>query len=114
MPALIQDITIEQGATFQREYTITDARGGELADFTSFTARGTLRDNAGALVLTFSAAITGPKTLLVSLTATQTTALPASTSYTHKYDIEVQSPAGVVYRIAQGRADISAEQTKEG
>lgn len=112
MSALIQDITIEQGATFQREYTVTDSRGAGLSDFTSYTSRGTLRDNSGTLVLSFTVTITGPKTVLVSLTAAQTAALPASTSYTHKYDIEVQSPSGVVYRIAQGRAEISAEQTK--
>lgn len=109
MPALQCNITIEQGATFQREFTVT-YRGEDLPGFQLYAARGMVRDRGGALVAVFTVQITGPRTVLVSLTAAQTTLLPVSA--TDKYDVEVESPEGVVYRIAEGRVRISEEQTR--
>ena len=74
--------------------------------------RGKLRDNSGVEAATFACTISGTNQVLAELTATQTAALPASTSFSHKYDIEVEDSNGIVYRIAQGRAIVSAEQTK--
>ncbi len=111
MPALICDVTIEQGATFQREFKVTD-KGKDIVGLANFLVRSMLRTNAGVLAVSFTVVVTGPRTILVSLSATQTAALPPSTSFSHKFDVEAESPLGVVYRIAQGRASISAEQTK--
>jgi hypothetical protein len=110
MAALQLDITIEQGATFQREFTVTDS-AGEAFSLAGYTVRGKIRDNAGTETVSFTASASTNK-LLIELTATQTAALPASTSFSHRYDVEAESPAGVVYRIAQGNIVISAEQTK--
>ena len=112
MPALQLDVTIESGATFQRAFTCTDSAGADLPGFSSFTARGKLRDNSGVEAATFACTVSGTNQVLAELTATQTAALPASTSFSHKYDIEVEDSTGIVYRIAQGRAIVSAEQTK--
>jgi hypothetical protein len=109
MPALNHDILIEQGATFQREFTVTDSAGVAFS-LAGYTVRGKIRDNAGTDAVSFTVTATSNK-LLIELTAVQTAALPASTSFTHKYDVEAES-GGVVYRIAQGNVLISAEQTK--
>jgi hypothetical protein len=113
MPALKCDVTIEQGATFQREFRVTD-KGKDIAGFTSFVTRAMLRTNSGALAASFTTAVTGPRTVLITLSAGQTALLPAATGFTHKFDVEAESPLGIVYRIAQGNATISAEQTKGG
>ena len=112
MPALKCDVVIEQGATFQRAFKVT-SHGKDIEGFQTFTARGMLRNNAGVLAASFATSVTDPRTVMIELSATQTAALPASISYSHKFDVEAESPDGIVYRIAQGRATISAEQTKE-
>ena len=112
MPALEHDVTIEQGADFQREYTVTNLDGSNVTDLGSFQFSGQLRTNYGTLVADFTITPTSVKTELAALTAAQTTLAKASTCYSHNYDIEGVSPQGIVYRIAKVRAKISAEQTK--
>lgn len=112
MPALKHDVTIEQGADFQREYTVTNKDGTDIAGFSSFELAGQLRNNTGKLAANLTVINTGVKTILVSLTSDQTETLPASSVYSHKYDIEGISPQGITYRFAQVRCIISAEQTK--
>jgi hypothetical protein len=80
MPALSLDITIEQGATFQREFTLTDSAGVAFS-LAGYTVRAKLCDNAGTETASFTATASSNK-LLIALTATQTAALPASTSTT--------------------------------
>lgn len=110
MPALTHDVTIEQGATFQREFVVTDSAGSAF-DLTGYTLRGKIRDNTGTEAATFATSST-TNSLLIELTAAQTATLQPSTSFSHRYDVEAESPDGVVYRIAQGQAVVSAEQTK--
>lgn len=73
MPALQLDITIEQGATFQREFTLTDSAGVAFS-LAGYTVRGKIRDNAGTETVSFTASASTNK-LLIELTATQTAAL---------------------------------------
>lgn len=110
MPALKLDIEIEQGATFQREFTVTD-RLGHIFDLTGFVARGKLRNNSGEVSAIFATSAVS-NTVLIELTAVQTAELAAETYFNHNYDVEIESPTGTVYRIAKGRVLISAEQTK--
>ena len=110
MSALKLDIEIEQGSTFQREFTVLDSAGVAF-DLTGYTTRGKLNTIGGVYVANFATSATGNK-LLIELTAVQTAAFTPSTSFSHKYDIEAESPSGIVYRIAQGSVVVSAEQTK--
>jgi len=103
-------LAIEAGATFQREFTVTNPDGTAFP-LAGYTVRGKLRTLAGVEAATFAATATDNK-LLIELTAAQTALLTASAAYSHKYDVEAESPTGIVYRIAQGQALISAEQTR--
>lgn len=110
MPALkITDI-IEQGATYQRAFAVNNADGSPF-DLSGCTCRAQLRNDNGELIATFTVGTVDYK-VVVELSATQTTGLTATTSYFHTYDVEVETATGIVYRIAQVRVTISAEQTK--
>jgi hypothetical protein len=107
MSVLIHDIDINQGATFQREFTATHPDTGLPFDMTGGTALAQLWDEAtGTLAATFGSLITTNK-LLIELTATVTNALPPGTTFTHHYRAQVTMGA-VVYIIAKGRAAIFA------
>ena len=112
MPALIENIEIEQGATFQREYTVVEAKTGlPLVGFEDGEFSGMLRTLDGSLVATFDLNATGPKTCVAELTDIVTEGIPAELDYTHKYDIKVKRIGGPTYRIAEGRASLSEQQT---
>ena len=110
MPALKLDVTIEQGATFQREFTVTNPADSSPFNFAGFIFRGKLRDNKGNELTTFDVSANTNK-ILAELSATKTAALKAGITYNCKYDIEAESNDGIVYRIAYGRGLVSEEQT---
>lgn len=107
MPALKLNVLIEQGATFQREFTITDPVTGAAFDLTGFTIRAPLKNMSGDTVVSFASNINTNK-LLIELADEQTAALAPSAQCNHTSVIEAESPAGKVYRIAQISAVVSA------
>ena len=107
MPALNVNIIIEQGATFQREYTATDPADPTFS-LEGSTINGALKDVSGAIIATFTGSATGTK-VLIELTDEITTLLPITTGYTNSYRVTATTAAGVAYRIAQGQAVISAK-----
>jgi hypothetical protein len=111
MPSLKTSSTIEQGADFQREYTVLQADGSPIPNFTSGTARAVLNDRSGHPLATFAATLTSPTTILISLTAAQTLALPPATLPTAAFDVKYISVGGATYRIGQDVTTISGEQT---
>lgn len=110
------DITILQGATFNPVITWKNKSTGVPVDLTGYSARLQVRKSASdsnkLLDLTSGDGITlggsaGTITILVS--ATDTAALPAGA---YKYDLELESGAGVVRRLLEGSATISAEVSR--
>lgn len=109
------DITIEQGATFQRTITVTE--GASLFDLTGYTARMHIRSTLGAattlIVLTSEngrltmGGVAG--TIAMLITATDTAALSFDSGV---HDIEIVSGSGVVIRLLEGTVTLSREVTR--
>jgi hypothetical protein len=113
-PPVHATLVIHQGATYQKQWRITDPTTGTPRDLTEWTARGHIRadiaDTATLHEFTGSA---------ISCSAdgyvTITVAPATSSAWTWRdavYDIELVDPAGQVARIAQGAVRVSAEVTR--
>lgn len=116
MPAAINDIIIEQGATLQLRFVYEDATETPI-NLTGYTARMQVRrkyastdtllnftTENGGIVIT---PLTG--TINVVGAATLTKDLPAKPCV---YDLELVSPAGIVYRLVQGSVTVTPEVTR--
>jgi hypothetical protein len=117
MPAGKLDLYIEQGTTFSKTITIKDGSSVTI-DITAWAFSGQIRrtfnslDIVQALTFTISNQTTNRGEVVVSLTDTQTRAINVSQKTApYVYDIEV-TLAGVVSRILEGTATISAEVTR--
>ena len=105
------DITIQQGATFEQEVQVIDASGTAI-DLTGFLGRGVIRDAiGGTLIATFTVTISDAANGKVTFSLTPTTTESLSWTGWHVYDVEVYSGSAVVYRVAEGRAELSLEVT---
>jgi hypothetical protein len=106
------DISIEQGAT----YVLTITRNA--LNLTGYTMRmqGRSSHASSTIVLNSSTNVTittAPGTnsvITVTISAINTALLPAPSSGV--YDLEAESPAGVVYRILEGAYSVSPEVTR--
>lgn len=114
MKAGVFNLYIEQGATFTQVVQVSGI------DLTNYTARGMVRqkaDDADPLV-SFTIAIDSATQLTISLTETQTKALPADGEayndvYQATYDVElVHKTDSSVIRLINGFVSISPEVTK--
>ncbi len=111
------NIDIEQGATFQRSMTLdeydSDTETMEDLDLSGYTFSGMLRqekeDTSAMIAFTIVITDAALGAIQVSLTAAQTSTLPAGTAY---YDIEMTRDSGEVIRILEGMANISREMTR--
>lgn len=117
------DICIDQGATWTKEIAFTDANNAPV-DVSAWTWQGQIRAYADApAVLATFVFSPGSATnkIYVSLSAAVTAALPVPPSgkspvrkvAVYIYDMEADQGAGVIERIFQGSASVSAEVTKE-
>ncbi len=103
---------IEKGATFTRTFDVSAV----FATLVGYAARLKVRPSptSGTVLVNVSTLTTGltidtvNRTITMSLTATETTALTTSNGV---YDLEVESGAGVVTRVLEGQCEISAEVT---
>ncbi len=127
MSAGILDITIEQGATFDLNFTLKDELNARI-NLTGHTFKGEVRatysDTVVQAAMTFVLADqTNPLTrgdVVASLTPTQTSAIAVNAAEDTTrpvtpmtYDIESQIlPSGKRYRWLQGTANVSPEVTK--
>jgi len=103
-----EDIVIEQGATFEKSFTI------ENTNLSSYLARAQGRTShaSGTIAITFTAAITylAPNsTITLSLTASQTAALTAPSCGV--FDVEAYVGATVI-REVEGSYTITPEVTR--
>ena len=90
MPALKLDVTIEQGATFQREFSLTNADGSAF-DFTGYTVTGELKTIGGVHVADFTVGITGNK-ILIELPEETSLLIPPTTNFQHRYVVMATHP----------------------
>jgi hypothetical protein len=125
MPAANYNITIEQGASFSRTLTLKDSSGIPI-NLTGWTIRGQIRasQNASSALATFTGTVanqgTNPGEATISLTPTQTAAIPQNPDATtaqaktinYLYDIEGLRPDTSVVRLLQGKVTLSPEITK--
>lgn len=111
MSAGTYNFTFEQGATFSRQLTVQD--NGSAMDLTNYSARMQLRSSVESttVALTVTCAITNATggIITVSNTATETMGVDAGI---YVYDLEIESSAGVVTRLMQGTATITANVTR--
>lgn len=118
MVATQYDILIEQGATFEAQMTYKDSAGTGI-NLIGYQIRMQARAKHSdtATVLDLSTATSGITltdaangVFSLNLSANETAALTANQFLV--YDIEIESPAGVVTRLTQGNITISPEVTR--
>lgn len=109
------DIGIDAGSTFQVIFAWNDSDENPI-DITGYSARMQLRrelpqeDPDVALSIGSGITISGTDgEMLVEIAPSVTETL----SGCYFYDLEVESPAGVVTRLCQGNVTISSEVTRE-
>jgi hypothetical protein len=109
------NIQIDQGATYTLALSYKDSAGVPI-NLTNYTAamqlRKTVESATASLSLTSSSGIviTGATGLLnITITATQSRDLDPDI---YVYDLEITSSAGVVTRLIEGSAVVSAEVTR--
>jgi hypothetical protein len=110
------DLVIEQGATFRLQLLWEDPNGLPI-QIPGHVARMQIRhatyDAQPILSLTSAPGggitLTNPGQILIEATALQTAALSVSRGV---YDVETESPTGVVTRLIEGRVAIHQEVTR--
>ena len=118
MPAGRYNFTIEQGADFSRVLTWTDSSGGAV-DLTGFQAHMKIKvANASPAIvsLTITPTVNGDVlmlggssgTITITITHVTTAALDFREA---RYDLELESPAGIVTRLVEGIVSFTAEVT---
>lgn len=123
MSAATYNFTIEQGATFSKIITWKDSTGAGI-NLTGYTIAGKIKRKTSdqTALATFTATLanqgTNPGQFTLSLTATETAALPTVIGPTAQkallecvYDIEATT-GSTVYRLLEGIVSISPEATK--
>lgn len=105
------NVTIDQGATFERTIVYKDSAGAVI-DITGYTVRGQLRrdfDSEAKVDFTLSVSNAAVGEISWSLTDAQTSAMEAGKWV---YDIEVVTTASKVIRLLYGRATVTSEVTR--
>jgi hypothetical protein len=114
MTAANVDLTIEQGATWVYQLTLKTTAGAAY-DVTGYTIRMHIREDIRdttpleTLTTTDGEISISTNVVTLSLSATATAALSFHEAV---YDIEMQSGAGVVTRIMEGRVILDKEVTR--
>ena len=122
MRAVRYDLYIEKGATFSRVFRYKDADGVAI-DLTGYVARLMVRspDHTGTVVVGFDLStenspaeitIDGAAGEVVVEVADEVTAAVDDATCSGVYDLEIESPAGKVTRLAEGRVRFSPEATR--
>lgn len=129
------NLIVKQGSTFVQVFRYVRATGEDLRDYTGYTGRGQIRKKPGAEIIEsfdvlFEPASTGYHgSLVASLTDEQTALIrpncklddiPDSYQFLGRddlppkaywYDIEIESPTGVVTREFEGFVMVTPEVT---
>ena len=109
--AIVSNLTVDQGATFNAQIDITDD-SGNAQNLTGYSVAGQIRKTYDSTTFTaFSASVSSATggTITISLTATQTNALAAGR---YVYDVEITSGGGVVTRVLEGQVEVTPGVTR--
>jgi hypothetical protein len=110
--AIISNIIIDQGSTFQADIDVTDSAGDAL-NLTGYTVAGQMRKTYTSTTATnFTGQVQSATggTVRISLSATQTNALKAGR---YVYDTEITKTAtGEVTRVIEGQVDVTPSVTR--
>ena len=109
--AIVSNLTVDQGATFNAQIDITDD-SGNAQNLTGYSVAGQIRKTYDSTTFTaFSASVSNATggTITISLTATQTNALAAGR---YVYDVEITSSGGVVTRVLEGQVEVTPGVTR--
>ena len=109
--AIVSNLTVDQGSTFNVELEVTDVDGNVLV-LTGYSVAGQMRKNYDSSTFTaFTGQVSNANLGLVtiSLTATQTNALVAGR---YVCDVEITSAAGVVTRVLEGQLEVTPGVTR--
>lgn len=116
MTAGTYDFTLEQGSTFTRDFIYKDANGA-VVNLSGYTARMQIRQFKESEEKLIEATTANGK-LVISGTLGQIslTILPSDTNSVKfaqgVYDLEIESPGGVVTRIIQGVVTFDKQVTR--
>lgn len=111
------DMTVYQGATFNRVFTWQVGTPAANVNLTGYTARMQLRSNPAATTSVLELTTTNGRislggsagTVTLALTPTETAALPADQ---YAYDLELIAGNGEVTRLLEGFVTVDAEVTR--
>jgi hypothetical protein len=109
--AIVSNLTVDQGATFNAQIDISDD-SGNTQNLTGYSVAGQIRKSYDSTTYTaFSASVSNATggTVSIALTAAQTNAL-ASGRYV--YDVEITSSGGVVTRVLEGQVEVTPGVTR--
>jgi len=110
--AIISNIIIDQGSTFQADIDVTDSAGDAL-NLTGYTVAGQMRKTYSSTTATnFTGQVQSASggTVRISLSATETNALKAGR---YVYDTEITKTAtGEVTRVIEGQVDVTPGVTR--
>lgn len=110
------DFHIEQGATFIRDFIWLDSNNDPIP-LEDYTARLEIRKNYESSEILLSASTSDGRITItpaagkVTLTFSDTDTAALTWRY-GRYDLELESPLGVVYRLLEGSVVVSKEITR--
>lgn len=116
MAAPTYNFQIEQGTTVVKVLQYTDTSGNPIP-LTGYIARMQMRPTVGSLIKYLDLA-TSPGTGIVITAATGIITITISAATTASiptdgvYDLEIESPTGIVTRLIQGTISVSQEVTR--
>lgn len=118
---LVDDLRVEQGATWERTFTFSDENNDPI-DVSAWTFRGQIRStyNSDTILAEFEfAAGNSTDEKIFRITDEETTEIPVlSPTGTgrklseYMYDIEAEKPDGSVERLFEGKVEVSPEVTR--
>lgn len=116
MSAVQQDITIEQGATFQLELIWKNPDTTPI-NLTGYTARMQVRKKHADTVKVLDLTTQNGKIIITPLLGKINVTVPATetddiTIKTGVYDLELESSTGIVTRLIEGGVTVSPEVTR--
>ena len=109
--AILSNLTVDQGSTFNVTVDITDATGNVL-NLTGYTVAGQIRKNFDSSTFTaFTGSVSnaGLGELTIALTSTQTNALVAGR---YVYDVEITSATSAITRVLEGQLEVTPGVTR--
>ena len=109
--AILSNLTVDQGSTFNVTVDITDA-DGNILNLTGYTVAGQIRKNYDSSTFNaFTGAVSNAALgqITISLTSTQTNTLVAGR---YVYDVEITSSASAVTRVLEGQLEVTPGVTR--